>query len=89
MLTEHGHTMLGDGGEVVGINEDAEAAFYYELQIDILICNLHASAILLTLLCVAAKKLLQKNGPLNQYIQLFSKDFCFSDFANSPESQEL
>ena len=39
--------------------------------------------------CVVTKELLQKEDPLNKNIQLFSIDFCFSDFANNPESRAV
>jgi dTDP-glucose 4,6-dehydratase len=59
------------------------------LQIDGIICSLHAGVLFLKFLCVVTKELLQKGDSLNKNIQLFSIDFFFSDFTNNPESRVL
>jgi hypothetical protein len=65
----------------------AERLLFNELQIDGIVCSLHAGILFLTFLCVVTKELLQKGDSLNQNIQLFQTDFCFRDFTNNPESR--
>jgi len=59
------------------------------LQIDGIICSLHAGIPFFVFCCVVTKELLQKEDPLNQNIQLFPIDFCFDDFTNNPESRAI
>jgi len=59
------------------------------LQIDGIICSLHAGIPFFVFCCVVTKELLQKEDPLNQNIQLFSIDFSCGDFTNNPESREV
>jgi hypothetical protein len=51
--------------------DSALTLVFNELQIDGIICILHAGIPLFVFCCVVTKELLQKEEPLNQNIQLF------------------
>ena len=68
--------------------DSALTLVFNELQLDGIICILHAG-IFFVFCCVVTKELLQKEDPLNQNIQLFSIYFFFSDFTSNPESRDI
>jgi len=69
--------------------DSALTLVFNELQIDGVICSLHAGIPFFVFRCVVTKELLQKEDPRNQNIQLFPIDFYFGDFTNNPESRVI